>query len=85
MATAEVLERCKVQRGSVWCRLGDPSHVSLLMLSRGEVDTQPTGVTVPWPNSLSHREYGAETQIRFSPVLLHFCGLLLYFATSGSF
>lgn len=67
VVTAEVLERCKVQRGSVWCRLGDPSHVSLLMLSRGEVDTQPTGVTVPRPNSLSHREYGAETQICWSP------------------
>lgn len=62
VATAEVLERCKVQRGSVWSGLGDPSHVSLLMLSRGEADTQPTGVTVPLPKPLSHRENGAETR-----------------------
>lgn len=32
VVTAEVLERCKVQRGSVRCSLGDPSHVCLLML-----------------------------------------------------
>lgn len=50
VATAEVPERCKVQRSSVWRRLGDPSHVSLLMLSQGEVVTRPTGVTVPPPN-----------------------------------
>lgn len=60
VVTAEVLERCKVQRGRVWWRLGDPSHVSLLMLSHGEVDTQPTGVTVPPPKPLSHHENGAE-------------------------
>ena len=48
----EVPERCKVQRGRVWSGLGDPAHVSLLMLSRGEVDTRPTGVTVPPPKSL---------------------------------
>lgn len=70
VATAEVLERCKVQRGSVWSGLGDPSHVSLLMLSQGEADTQPTGVTVPPPKPLSHRENGADTRdllVSFSP------------------
>lgn len=67
VATAEVPERCKVQRSSVWRRLGDPSHVSLLMLSQGEVVTRPTGVTVPPPNWLSHGENGAETWIFWSP------------------
>lgn len=66
VATAEVPERCKVQRGSVWRGLGDPSHVSLLMLSQGEVDTRPTGVTVPPPNWLSHHENGAEPWILWS-------------------
>lgn len=37
-----------------------PTH-ALLMLSRGEADTQPTGVTVPPPKPLSHHENGAET------------------------
>lgn len=88
VVTAEVLERCKVQRGSVWRRLGDPSHVLLLMLSRGEVDTQPTGVTVPLPNWLSQYETGAEMWVCWSPhhqLILCLSGLLTYFATSCSY
>lgn len=91
VATAEVLARCKVQRGSVSRRLGDPSHVLLLMLSRGEVDTQPTGVTLPPPNQLSQYENGAETWIclvffpPFHQRILCFCGLLIYLVAWFSF
>lgn len=78
--TAEVLERCKVQRGRVWSGLGDPAHVSLLMLSRGEVDTRPTGVTVPPPKaSESPWKWGRDLDLlgSFSPAFPLF---LSYFA-----
>lgn len=64
----EVPERCKVQRGSVWSGLGDPSHVPLLMLSRGEADTQPTGVTAPPPKATeSPRKWGRDLDLLDSP------------------
>ena len=86
VATAEVMERRKVQRGSVWRGLGDPSHVSLLMLSRGEADTRPTGVTASPPNPLSHCENGAETlSLLLLPAFLRSCGLLIYSAGSRGY
>lgn len=65
----------------VWRGLGDPFHVSFLMLSRGEADTQPTVDTTPRPN---HRENRAETfGVPFPSLSFSFSVADLFCTSSG--
>lgn len=86
VVTAEVLERCKVQRGSVRCGPGwSLPRLFTHAAPEKEADTQPTGVTVPPPEPLSRHEDGAEIWIFALLFNGCFCGLLIYFATSYSY